>query len=106
MPSKHFLHVDLGAVAEILRCLDRGEQLQVLELLDRIEVARRLPASAEVVVRDFKGARLSVVPISELRLYFVERQGSASLNHLVRSCHPLQAGEPAGSLRDRILPSL
>ncbi len=104
MPNKHFLHVDLGAVAEILRGLDRGEQLEVLALLDRIEVARRLPAGAEVVVRDFKGARLSVVPISELRLYFVERQGSVSLNHVVRGCRPIQAGEAAG-LGNHVLPS-
>jgi hypothetical protein len=82
MAVKRFVDLDPAATREILRSLDRSEQLKVLAQLDLIEASRRLPAATEVVVSDFKGARVSVVRVAGVRLYFLECHGVASLRHV------------------------
>lgn len=84
MAVKQFVDIDPAATREILRSLDREEQLKVLAQLDLIETSRKLPAAAEVVVSDFKGARVSVVRVDGVRLYFLECCGAASLRHVAR----------------------
>jgi hypothetical protein len=93
--STRFLDVDPAATEEILRLLDSDEKLKVLAQLEVIEQAATLPAGAEVVVRDFIGARLSVVGISHVRLYFLERPRAAWLYHVVRGSEATRADQAA-----------
>lgn len=76
---------------EIRRLLDPDEKLRMLAQLDLIEQAATLPAGAEVVVRDFNGARLSVVCVADVRAYFLERPGATWLYHVARGRDPTKA---------------
>jgi hypothetical protein len=89
--STPFLHIDPAATEEIRLLLNPDEKLRILAQLELIEHAATLPAGADVVVRDFNGARLSVVCVADVRAYFLERPGATWLYHVTRGRDPTRA---------------
>jgi hypothetical protein len=100
MAVKQFVDIDPAATREILHSLNREEKLKVVAQLDLIEKARKLPAATEVVVPDFKGSRVSVVRVANVRLYFLECCGAASLRHVAHGRESSKSEQTAiGRLR-------